>query len=107
MKGFEDDAAILEMVRAILASANFEVLVASSAESAVLVETAFQRTIHLLLSDIVMPDLCGPDLANVLKQRRPEMHHPKAVRAALVDRVTAALHTNVRDQGTDHFDIRA
>ena len=57
----------------VLEEAGFEVLVAGSAEKAVAVEAHFSRTIHLLLSDVMMPDMCGPDLAAALKQRRPEM----------------------------------
>jgi two-component system cell cycle sensor histidine kinase/response regulator CckA len=69
----EDDAAILTLVQTILEDAGFEVPVASSAENTIRVESVFSRTIHPLLSDVMMPDMCGPDLAKVLKQRRPEM----------------------------------
>ena len=69
----EDDPDILRLVQTILEEAGFEVLAASSAQQAIRVEAQFTRTIHLLLSDIMMPDMCGPDLAKALKQRRPEM----------------------------------
>jgi DNA-binding NtrC family response regulator len=90
------------------------------------VEASFPRTIHLLLSDVMMPDMGGPDLAAKLKLRRPEMrvmlmsgyadgamlvlnHGWHFIRkpflpAALLGKVTEILHTTVRDQGTDHFD---
>jgi two-component system cell cycle sensor histidine kinase/response regulator CckA len=118
----EDDAAILKLVQLILEDAGFEVLVASSAKRAGVVEADFPRTIHLLLSDIMMPDMCGPDLAALLKRRRPEMrvmlmsgyadgamlvlNHgwyfigKPFLPSALVGRVTDVLHTKVRDQGT-------
>ena len=124
----EDDAAILRLVQIILEGGGFEVLVASSAKKAIRVEADFSRTIHLLLSDVMMPDMCGPDLADVLKQRRPEMrvmlmsgyadgamlvlnHGWHFIRkpflpTALLDSVTDVLHTKIRDQGTDHFDPR-
>jgi DNA-binding NtrC family response regulator len=124
----EDDAAILRLVQTILEEAGFEVLAASSVENAIRVEAHFSRTIHLLLSDIMMPDMCGPDLADVLKQRRPEMRvmlmsgyadgamlvlnhgwhfiQKPFLPAALVRGVIDVLHTKVRDQGTDHFDPR-
>ena len=124
----EDDAAILRLVQVILEEAGFEVLAASSAEKAMRVAAQFSRTIHLLLSDVMMPDMCGPDLADVLKQRRPEMRvmlmsgyadgamlvlnhgwhfiQKPFLPTALRGRVTDVLHTNVRDQGTDHFDPR-
>src|ERR1039458_4783614 len=56
----EDDAAILRLVRVILEEAGFEVLAASSAKEAIRVAAHFSRTIHLLLSDVMMPDMCGP-----------------------------------------------
>jgi two-component system cell cycle sensor histidine kinase/response regulator CckA len=124
----EDDATILGLVQAILEDAGFEVLAASSAKKAMRVEAHFPRTIHLLLSDIMMPDLAGPELAAVLKQRRPEMRvmlmsgyadgamlvlnhgwhfiQKPFLPVALLGRVTDVLHTKVLDQGTDHFDPR-
>ena len=124
----EDDAAILRLVQLILEEAGFEVLAVSSAKEAIRIEADFSRTIHLLLSDVMMPDMCGPDLADVLKQRRPEMrvmlmsgyadgamlvlnHGWHFIRkpflpTALLDSVTDVLHTKIRDQGTDHFDPR-
>lgn len=124
----EDDPAILRLVQTILEEAGLEVLAASSAQQAIRVEAQFTRTIHLLLSDIMMPDMCGPDLAKALKQRRPEMrvmlmsgfadgamlvlNHgwhfiqkpflPDALLGGIID----LLHTTVRDQSTDRFDSR-
>jgi two-component system, cell cycle sensor histidine kinase and response regulator CckA len=124
----EDDPAILKLVQLILDEGGFEVLVADSAQKAQGVEAGFSRTIHLLLSDIMMPDMSGPDLAELLKQRRPEMRvmlmsgyaggamlvlnhgwhfiQKPFLPTALLGRVTDILHTEVRDQGTDHFDPR-
>ena len=124
----EDDPAILRLVQTILEKAGFEVLAASSAGKAKRVEAQFARTIHLLLSDVMMPDMCGPDLAGALKQRRPAMRvmlmsgyadgamlvlnhgwhfiQKPFLPAALLATVLDVLHTKVRDQGTDHFDPR-
>jgi FixJ family two-component response regulator len=76
----------------------------------------------------MMPDMCGPELADVLKQRRPDMRvmlmsgyadgamlvlnhgwhfiQKPFLPTALLGRVTDVLHTKVQDQGTDHFDPR-
>jgi DNA-binding NtrC family response regulator len=124
----EDDAAILKLVQVILDEGGFEVLVAGSAKRALGIEAGFSRTIHLLLSDIMMPDISGPDLAELLKKQRPEMRvmlmsgyadgamlvlnhgwhfiQKPFLPTALLGRVTDILHTEVRDQGTDHFDPR-
>ncbi len=69
----EDDQAILGLVQAILKDAGFKVLAANSAAGAIQVEKGFAETIDLLLSDVMMPDMCGTDLAKALKQRRPDM----------------------------------
>ncbi len=69
----DDYADVLTLVRTILEDAGFEVLPASSAKQAICIEAQFLRTIHLLISDVMMPDMCGPDLASALKKRRPEM----------------------------------
>jgi two-component system cell cycle sensor histidine kinase/response regulator CckA len=122
----EDDPAIRKLVETILGDGGFEILGADSAKEAIQVEASFPRTIHLLLSDVMMPDMGGPDLAAKLKLRRPEMrvmlmsgyadgamlvlnHGWHFIRkpflpAALLAKVTEILHTTVRDQGTDHFD---
>jgi CheY-like chemotaxis protein len=122
----EDDPAIRKLVETILGDGGFEILGADSAKEAISVEASFPRTIHLLLSDVMMPDMGGPDLAAKLKLRRPEMrvmlmsgyadgamlvlnHGWHFIRkpflpAALLGKVTEILHTTVRDQGTDHFD---
>ncbi len=121
----EDDAYILKLVRMILEDAGFEVLAASSGTEAMRQEAQFQRTIHLLISDVTMPDMCGPDLANVLKKRRPEMHvmlisgyangamlvlnhgwhflRKPFLPTALLAGVTDVLSTTVPDRGADHF----
>jgi two-component system, cell cycle sensor histidine kinase and response regulator CckA len=122
----EDDPAIRKLVETILGDGGFEILGADSAKEAIQVEASFPGTIHLLLSDVMMPDMGGPDLAAKLKLRRPEMrvmlmsgyadgamlvlnHGWHFIRkpflpAALLGKVTEILHTTVRDQGTDHFD---
>ena len=57
----EDDTAILKMVKLILERAGFAVLAAGSADQARLIADGFPRPIHLLLSDVMMPDVSGPN----------------------------------------------
>ena len=124
----EDDLGILTMVKLVLEEAGYEVLPAGSARDARLIAEGFPRAIHLLLSDVMMPDVSGPELAESLKEYRGEMRvmlmsgfadgamlvlnhgwhfiqKPFLVSALLV-RVNDVLHSNVREQGTDHFDTR-
>src|SRR2546421_5452291 len=68
----EDTALVLKTVCMILERAEFTVLAAGSAEEAMQLAAA-TKTIDLLLSDVMMPDMSGPDLALKLKELRPEM----------------------------------
>jgi DNA-binding NtrC family response regulator len=60
----EDDPAILKMVELILEEAGFGVLSAGSAHQAKLIAEGFPESIHLLLSDVMMPDVSGPQIGN-------------------------------------------
>jgi len=124
----EDHALLLRLVTRILEDAHFTVLSASSAKKAIQVEAEFPGTIHLLLSDVMMPGMSGPDLAKILKKQRPKMRiilmsaYPHGallvlnygwhfiqkpfMPLALVGRINDVLHSKTREQGTDHFDTR-
>jgi DNA-binding NtrC family response regulator len=67
----EDDSAILTLVQTILEAAAFEVLTAGSACEAKRIAEGFPRPIHLLLTDVMMPDVTGPALAKSLGEQRP------------------------------------
>jgi len=59
----EDDAAVRELARTILAAQGYSVLVAESAAHAEQLAANGSREIHLLLTDVVMPGVSGRDLA--------------------------------------------
>jgi two-component system, cell cycle sensor histidine kinase and response regulator CckA len=67
----EDDAAVRTLVLKILERYEYEVLPARDASEAIAIEERHGGSIHLLLTDIVMPGLNGPDLAQRLVGRRP------------------------------------
>lgn len=69
----EDDVAVLGMVQSLLRGVGFEVLTAESGEKALAVESRWQRPLDLLISDVVMPGMTGPELAAAMKDRRPEL----------------------------------
>ena len=121
----EDTVLVLKTVCMILERAEFTVLAAGSAEEAMRL-ARFAKTIDLLLSDVMMPDMSGPDLALQLKELRPQMRvmlmsgYPDGamlvlnygwhfiekpfVPAQLVAKINEVLGEEMRDQGTDHFD---
>jgi len=124
----EDHPLLLKLVKGILEDAHFTVLAANSAKKAIRIEAEFSGTIDLLLSDVTMPGVSGPDLAKKLKEQRPKMRiilmsaYPDGAMLvlnygwhfiqkpfmplALVGRVKHVLRSKTREQGTDHFDTR-
>jgi two-component system cell cycle sensor histidine kinase/response regulator CckA len=69
----EDHSALLKLVKQILEDAHFRVISARNAKEALRLESEHPGAIDLLLSDVRMRGMSGPDLAMVLKDRRPLM----------------------------------
>jgi two-component system cell cycle sensor histidine kinase/response regulator CckA len=67
-----EDADVLRMmIREMLESAGYEVLAGGSPEEALAVGKAHSGPIHLVLTDVVMPRMSGPQLAERLKVAWP------------------------------------
>ncbi len=69
----EDDPGVRDVTRRMLERFGYAVLEAPSVEDAMLVARSHRGPIPLLLTDVVMPGLSGPELATLLLQVRPEM----------------------------------
>ena len=69
----EDSESLREMAREYLESVGYTVLDAVSGKAALQRANDFEGTIHLLLTDVVMPEMSGPELAVQLKALRPEI----------------------------------
>ncbi len=69
----EDDPATLEALKTLLEVHNYQVLVASNGAQALQVIQQDRTQIDMLVSDIVMPEMGGLALYQVLKQTRPEI----------------------------------
>jgi two-component system, cell cycle sensor histidine kinase and response regulator CckA len=67
----EDSESLREMAREYLESIGYTVLAAVSGERALQWAKEFAGPIHLLLTDVVMPEMSGPELANQLASLRP------------------------------------
>ena len=67
----EDEGAILKLSQAMLEKMGYTVLTANSPDEALRRAGAYAGTIHLLLTDVVMPGMNGRDLANRLKRDNP------------------------------------
>ncbi len=122
----DDNREVLKVVVAILKAANFKVLSADSGAHAI--ELAEEkRQIDMLLSDVDMPGMSGPDLGEALKKSRPDLHvmlmsggaggnllvlnygwafiQKPFVAAKLVQMITKVLHSPNRSQpGGQEFD---
>lgn len=71
----EDEPAILAMTRTMLVRLGYTVLAAATPGDAVLRAREHQGVIHLLISDVVMPEMNGKDLADTLMAIHPELKH--------------------------------
>lgn len=67
----EDDDAIRAMMRGLLARAGYTVLEAARGRDALRLAVEHEGTIHLLLTDVVMPEIGGRELFERLAALRP------------------------------------
>jgi two-component system cell cycle sensor histidine kinase/response regulator CckA len=125
----DDSPLVLKLVVAILKEAGFVVLQASSGNDAISLAADYSGRIDLLLSDVKMPEMSGPDLGKSIKQSRPDIHvmlmsgfvggdllvlnygwafiDKPFVAKKLVEMVNAVLHAPDRSQGSRQYDTRA
>ena len=69
----EDQQQLRKMVGRVLRGFGYQVLEAADPEEALLQSQGYGGPIHLLLTDVVMPGMAGPELADRMKPSRPAM----------------------------------
>lgn len=69
----EDEEAVLELTRTLLEELGYNVLFAGLPCEALSIAENHPGRIHLLLSDVVMPEMNGRDLAELIRAVRPEV----------------------------------
>lgn len=69
----DDDAAVLELVDNVLRTAGYNVLLADGGWNAIQTFESSREPVQLLLTDVIMPDLTGPVVAERLRARRPDL----------------------------------
>lgn len=69
----EDDPAIRLLVEEILAGAGYQVLMAGSGPRAIEIADEYEGVIHLLLTDVVLPNMGGKQISDRVALVRPEM----------------------------------
>jgi DNA-binding NtrC family response regulator len=69
----EDEDDLRTLTRNLLERSGYTVLIAKDGNEALQVSQQYKTTIHLLLTDVVMPGMSGPVLAQQLTRQRPEI----------------------------------
>jgi len=69
----EDEAAILMMGKRMLERLGYTVLTADSPAAALATASEYQGAIHLLVTDVVMPEMNGRELAERLRSAQPSL----------------------------------
>jgi PAS domain S-box-containing protein len=69
----EDDPALRHVMHRVLTHHGYNVLLASNGVAALAAEERHAAPIDMLLTDVIMPELGGPELAERAARRRPQM----------------------------------
>lgn len=69
----DDNKEVLSMAALALKNANFHVLTAGNGPEALKLAAEANVKIHLVLSDVDMPEMSGPDLGQLLKNTRSDI----------------------------------
>jgi CheY-like chemotaxis protein len=69
----EDEPTVRALVREVLSTLGYRILEAASPREAITISEEFSGTIHLLLTDVVMPEINGAELARRLSGARPDL----------------------------------
>jgi len=91
----EDETAILELLQAMLLQLEYSVITASSPSRALAQAKAHDGRIHLLITDVIMPEMNGRELARQITDLYPQIK--KLFMSGYTANVIA--HQGVLDQG--------
>ncbi len=70
----EDEQSVLDMAAVTLRAQGHTVLTASGPLEALRIFEHFSDDIDLLLTDVVMPEMTGPEMAKLMRGMRPDLH---------------------------------
>ena len=93
----EDDEEVRELARAILCRTGYTVLEASSGADALSRQTDHDGPVHLLLTDVVMPEMNGKQLFELARGKNPDLK--VLFMSGYTDDVV--VHRGVLDEGTN------
>jgi PAS domain S-box-containing protein len=69
----EDEDALREVTRRLLARKGYTVITAANGAEAITAASSYHGTIDLLLTDVIMPQMLGKEAAEKIKQTRPDI----------------------------------
>ncbi len=69
----EDEPAILKMVETMLKKMGYNVLTAASPSEAIRLSREYGKEIHVLMTDVIMPEMSGRELADRLMSENPKL----------------------------------
>lgn len=69
----EDEEPLRKVIIELLTQIGYRVLAASNGKEAMRIAETYSDKIHLLISDVIMPGIAGPELARTLCRRRSDM----------------------------------
>ena len=93
----EDDEVVRKLVGEVLDDEGYRLLEAANGIAALSICAQYEGPIHLLLTDVVMPEMSGRELANRLNAMRPEVK--VLYMSGYTDDVI--LHHGVLDEGPE------
>ena len=69
----EDERDVRELATELLTSRGYSILKAANGDDALQISSSYPQTIHVLVTDVVLPGLNGRQVAERLKAQRPEL----------------------------------
>ncbi|HXH68023.1 MAG TPA: ATP-binding protein [Candidatus Limnocylindrales bacterium] len=95
----EDDASVCELVRAVLTSQGYTVLAAQRPQEAERICQAHGHRVDILLTDVIMPGMSGPELAKKLAESNS--HLRVLYMSGYID--DSMLRQEIQEQGTAYL----
>jgi len=93
----EDEPLLRDIAEKVLSRAGFDVIAADGPDEAIAAAEGMAESLDLLLTDVVMPDMRGPELADRLRRDRPSL------RVLLVSGYAEEIVEANRDRATKPF----
>jgi two-component system cell cycle sensor histidine kinase/response regulator CckA len=93
----EDEEVVRQLACEVLRGCGYQLLDAANGKEALLTCESYPQPIHLLVTDVIMPGMSGPELAGRLSKPRPEMK--TLYMSGYAD--NAIIHQGVLDNGAD------